>query len=129
MKTFLVLYKGSGEGCDYTIDCNKTWKFIEAETMDDAIKELMSDNPNDFTAEDIDDVDEYDLIWHRYKSGYEFSYSYIEIFEIAQRKDLGPVCEEYKAVFAAKKKELAAEKTKQAELKEYNRLKEKFKEK
>ena len=31
---YLVLVKGSGYGCDYTIGCNRIWKFVECEKED-----------------------------------------------------------------------------------------------
>ncbi len=37
---FVVLLKGEGYGCDYTIGCNKTWRFLKAETMEEARKEV-----------------------------------------------------------------------------------------
>jgi len=50
---FLVLYTGYGTGCDYTIDCNKTWRFMEAESMQEAINELMGDSPEDWTDDEF----------------------------------------------------------------------------
>ena len=35
MKNFLVLITGYGEGCDYTIGCNKTWVIIEADNKNE----------------------------------------------------------------------------------------------
>lgn len=37
---FIVLIEGSGEGCDYTIGCNKNWKKLEASTIEEAQREL-----------------------------------------------------------------------------------------
>ena len=37
---FLALMEGVGEGCDYTIGCNKEWHFLEATEHDEAIEEL-----------------------------------------------------------------------------------------
>ncbi len=33
---FIVLLTGEGDGCDYSIDCNKTFDTLKAETWDDA---------------------------------------------------------------------------------------------
>jgi hypothetical protein len=35
-KTFLILEQGAGGGCDYTIDCNKTWQFVRAFSIEGA---------------------------------------------------------------------------------------------
>lgn len=37
---FYVLLTGQGYGCDYTIGCNKTFKRLEAETWEEAEKEV-----------------------------------------------------------------------------------------
>ena len=34
---WLVLLQGQGVGCDYTIDCNKTWKQVEADSELEAV--------------------------------------------------------------------------------------------
>ena len=39
MSLFLALITGKGRGCDYTIGCNKTWRFLEARTVQEALKE------------------------------------------------------------------------------------------
>ena len=40
---FLALVEGAGEGCDYTIDCNKTWTFLEAKTWDEIETEVINE--------------------------------------------------------------------------------------
>ena len=37
---FLALIDGVGEGCDFSIGCNKEWHFLEATEHDEAIEEL-----------------------------------------------------------------------------------------
>ena len=37
---FIVLAEGEGQGCDYTIGCNKTFKTLKAETWEEAEKEV-----------------------------------------------------------------------------------------
>lgn len=37
---YLVLIEGSGEGCDYTVGCNKTWKFYDADKTE---REMFED--------------------------------------------------------------------------------------
>lgn len=44
MPKYVCLLTGAGDGCDYTIACNKDWKIIEADTLSDLsrqIKELL----------------------------------------------------------------------------------------
>lgn len=43
MPKFLALITGTGEGCDYTIGCNKTWKVKEAENKEAFIKDILND--------------------------------------------------------------------------------------
>lgn len=33
---FLALLDGGGGGCDYSIDCNKTWRRLKAKTIEEA---------------------------------------------------------------------------------------------
>lgn len=40
MRYYLFLV-GKGEGCDYTIGCNKTWKMIDAESEDIALDKAV----------------------------------------------------------------------------------------
>lgn len=40
MPKYVVLETGVGEGCDYTIDCNKHWWFFEAKNMKEAKKRV-----------------------------------------------------------------------------------------
>ena len=40
---YLALIEGRGEGCDYTIGCNATWQFLDAnnfEEAEDEVKEI-----------------------------------------------------------------------------------------
>ena len=37
---FVVLLTGEGGGCDYTIACNKDWKKIEANSVEDAMNQV-----------------------------------------------------------------------------------------
>jgi len=38
---YIALMQGVGEGCDYTIGCNKTWKLLHASNKEDAEKEIV----------------------------------------------------------------------------------------
>lgn len=38
MFKYIVTFEGSGDGCDYTIGCNVTWREFEASSMEDAIQ-------------------------------------------------------------------------------------------
>lgn len=39
---FIVLLKGKGEGCDYTIGCNRNWWTLKATTKEEAINEVAN---------------------------------------------------------------------------------------
>lgn len=123
---YLVLYTGYGQGCDYTIDCNKTWSFIEAESMQDAIKELMGDNPEDWTDNEFDTFDYGYAEWLRCGTKDERSYSKIEIFEISNSFDLTPICYEYRSALKAREDVAKKKRSEEKERKEYERLKKKF---
>jgi hypothetical protein len=73
MSKYLVIFKGSGQGCDYTIGCNLAYEEVEADTKEDAllkayaklecydtIEEYLEDydSPRD---EDIDEAIIYNL--------------------------------------------------------------------
>lgn len=128
---FLVLYTGYGQGCDYTIDCNKTWSFMtwsfmEAENMQEAINTLMGDNPEDWSDEEFDDFDDWKYLWMRCGTENGNRYSKVEIFEISNSFDLTPLCHKYRTVLAARKAVDKKKKSEEKERKEYERLKDKF---
>jgi len=54
MQKFVVLFSQVGEGCDYSIDCGKTFAFFEAENMQEAIKMVLADD--DSSEFGIDDM-------------------------------------------------------------------------
>ncbi len=39
---FIVLLKGKGEGCDYTIGCNRNWWTLKATTKEEALNEVAN---------------------------------------------------------------------------------------
>lgn len=126
---FLVLYTGYGTGCDHTIDCNKTWSFMEAESMQEAINELMGDSPEDWTDDEFESFEKWcngSELWLRCGTKEEHSYSKVEIFEISNSFDLTPLCQKYRTVLAARKAVYKKKKSEEKERKEYERLKEKF---
>lgn len=43
MGLYAALIVGTGEGCDYTLGCNKTWVIKEAETIDDFRMSVLED--------------------------------------------------------------------------------------
>lgn len=126
---FLVLYTGYGTGCDYTIDCNKTWRFMEAESMQEAINELMGDSPEDWTDDEFEFFEKWcdgSELWLRCGTKDEHSYRKVEIFEISDSFDLTTLCHKYRTVLAARKTVDKKKKSEEKERKEYERLKEKF---
>ena len=45
---FLVCKKMQGEGCDYTIGCGMRFDFLEAESVEDAVQQVIyPDGPNE----------------------------------------------------------------------------------
>lgn len=40
---FVVCYLGAGEGCDYTIGCNKTFSMMDADSLEDLKNKLHAD--------------------------------------------------------------------------------------
>ena len=38
MPRYVLLVKGAGEGCDYTLGCNRSFEFLDAESIEDAMK-------------------------------------------------------------------------------------------
>ena len=61
-KTYLVLLVGKGEGCDYTIGCNKTWDRIICDP------EQLKNRVKDFVMQ--------------YHSGYEQKIEKVEVLEV-----------------------------------------------
>ena len=61
MKKFVVCIEGAGEGCDYTIGCNKRFYETEAESIDDLLLEFHEEHDgenylkrrNDFAYENV----------------------------------------------------------------------------
>lgn len=43
MPLFVALIKGTGEGCDYTYDCNKTWRVKEADNISEFRNMILED--------------------------------------------------------------------------------------
>ena len=43
MPKYAVLITGTGEGCDYTLDCNKTWRMVEANDIDECRNIILSE--------------------------------------------------------------------------------------
>lgn len=123
---FLVLYTGYGQGCDYTIDCNKTWRFMEAENMQEAINTLMGDNPEDWSDEEFDDFDDCKYLWMRCGTENGNRYSKVEIFEISNSFDLTPLCQIYRSVSDAREVRAKKKAVEEKEREEYDRLKKKF---
>lgn len=136
MAEFIVLTIGRGgslAGCDYTIDCNKTWSFITAESMKDAIKQVMGTHPKDLTEEEILDEEDFQHtnggVWWYLATDDESSYESVQILQILKSEDLEDLSMEYMQAY---KDRLAIAQNKQktkAEKAEYERLKKKFEEK
>ena len=128
MKEYVALVEGCGEGCDYTIGCNQTWEFLEAEDMEDAKRSLLSDNVEYECDEDEDDDDgccfgDEDNIIYRY-SLENCPPERITIIEIANSEDLdidGFIKEKKK-----QKKNKLSEEKKSKELKLLEELKKKY---
>lgn len=55
MKKFAAFITGSGEGCDYTIGCNKTFTVVEAENETIALNKIL-ENHNQLNPEFDNDL-------------------------------------------------------------------------
>ena len=102
---------------------------MEAESMQEAINELMGDSPEDWTDDEFESFDKWrdgSELWLRCRTKEEHSYSNVEIFEISNSFDLTPLCHKYRTVLAARKAVDKKKKSEEKERKEYERLKEKF---
>lgn len=133
---FVVLYRGCGYGCDYTIGCNKKWSFIEADSIKEATEKVLGASSVESLKEKYkqihDDcegdegyisdrmVDEFDFTRYREK------YDSIELIEISNTYDLGPIADELQGALLEIKEEAAEKEAENAELEEYKRLKIKF---
>jgi hypothetical protein len=53
MKRYILLERGNGEGCDYTIGCNQRWTIFEAASEEKAIKHVIGEKPT--KADDYED--------------------------------------------------------------------------
>ncbi len=61
MAEYVVCILGAGTGCDYCIDCNKTFFVLEAENDEDAIEALEEEVYNNWGGDRIDSVDIYKI--------------------------------------------------------------------
>lgn len=58
---YVVLFTGAGEGCDYTIGCNRDWQFYNCETLEE-LKEQINEYYDDHSGEDtIEEVEIYEV--------------------------------------------------------------------
>ena len=132
--SYVLLLTQKGDGCDYMIDCGKTWQFLEAENDKDALQEadkILRDygggsGPSDEALEDCEDgeeptprenqIAEFDL----FRTGFltDDLVAYIKKQIVANKKKA-----EKKAVSA---KEKAKQEKDEQDKKEYERLKRKF---
>lgn len=129
MKEYLVIIDGGGGGCDYTIDCNKTWEFVEAKNIDEAIAQVIGPSPSD--PEDEDDAYDYSAHWSRYQAGHESAINDIQIFEInteteGKSADVGELCEEYQQEFQEMLESAAVKEKEASEKAQYEILKKKY---
>lgn len=52
---YTLLLQGLGEGCDYTIGCNKTWTVFKAESDEEAIAKCIGPDPATLSAKELKD--------------------------------------------------------------------------
>ena len=131
MKEYLVITNGSGEGCDYTIGCNISYCFLEAENMNDAISKAMGKHPLDMLDEEVDDEDfacNLDCIarWTDYQTHEEGSLEDISIYEISNNEDLDQMCLSYQKGLKVRRDRNSKKSQEKLERAEYERLKKKF---
>jgi hypothetical protein len=111
MIKFLVLLEGYGQGCDYTIDCNKKWIWIEAESREQAIKKVVEDW--------------YGVAYHvrDYES---HSIKDIQMIPVSEVIDLGSYCLQEQDRKNKIELDKATKEREQKERAEYERLQKKF---
>ena len=56
--TYFLLIQGSGNGCDYTIGCNQTWKIIDSPKplTEERLQDIMVETCEYYGDENIDSI-------------------------------------------------------------------------
>lgn len=120
MKHFVILITGSGQGCDYALDCNKTWKYAQSESIEHLRKTLADEmwgNLGDYGGD-------YEKHWNRHNETYH-SFEIIEISKLRTVSAAELISEHWKT--AKKEAESKAEQEREAaDLAEFERLQKKF---
>lgn len=57
MKHYIAIIVGPGEGCDYTIGCNNTWKVMRAEN-EDQVRDQILEEYGEFNGSPDPDIEE-----------------------------------------------------------------------
>lgn len=113
MNKYLLTLEGSGEGCDYSIDCNKTYREIEGNTPEEAFGNFIMEHHGIKHWDEIHlDSDEFSEVkLYRYED---------EPIEI----DYESFCDEHNEICDSE--EIEPEENKDIEYQYYLKLKEKF---
>lgn len=115
MKKFVICITGRGEGCDYTIACNKTYYTDKAKSVDDLIKALHEEWSDDYGRVYMSDCGDREL-----------TYEEVTVYEYVSERDISDDLRNL--IKADKNKESEKEKlaSEQAEKELYNNLKKKY---
>lgn len=120
MKNFLILTTGNGRGCDYTLDCNKTWHFVQANSIAEAMKNLADEMWGK-----LDDYGgDYENHWYRHNETYH-TFQFLEVGDLRTISAAELVAEHYKSAMKAARAK-AEEEREANERAEYERLQKKF---
>ena len=80
MKNYVVCINGYGDGCDYTIDCNKTFQEIEAESIEDLLDKIHTEHEYVYMSGCGDDD------YHTYKDVYVIEGELINVSDALRAK-------------------------------------------
>jgi len=105
MKRYAVFITGEGEGCDYTIGCNKTFTVVEAESEDHA-RDMVLQNYGQ-----LNPTNQYDICIDK-----------IEVFEFTNSWVFSDLAEKAKKVYKDSLRKQKEDKERQ----EFERLKKKY---
>lgn len=117
MKTFYLLRKQGGEGCDYTIACGYAFTKLRGTSKEKVIGKLISDS----------NFSEEENYWEEYLHGGERGLDICLLVEAESVTDLMPLITKFEEDKKKAKLEKEAKKQEESERALYDKLKKKFK--
>lgn len=138
MKTFLVIREQENAGCDYTIGCGTTVGIIEAESLEEAEKQLMDFDEAELEKEIKELIEEHGDEWENYLSDYindnielndndEWRLASLWLVELGSNSEMVDEFDNNKAKLESILKRHRKSYQETAERKELNRLQKKYK--